>query len=377
MQTSAKSIYIHLPFCKTKCPYCDFTSFAGKFEKDKNQYLQTLLNEIEQRGQVWIKKPPIIIETIFFGGGTPSIHSATELKSILDKLKEFFTWDQESVEITIECNPGTIDIAKLKEFQDIGINRISLGVQTFEPTLLHSLGRGHTVEDSISIIEAIKQCSFKSWSLDLIYGLAGQTLDICEQDISTAIKLQPKHISAYALSIESNTPFGKIYQNSSHPDLPYEDDVVRMYEKIDSNLRDNAFERYEISNWAQVGHRCKHNLTYWQALEYFAFGISAHGYINSYRYANSKDLQEYSNSPAKSSVEELIDPVEKIREEIILKLRLADGLELNSMVNTQLRVDKLDYFIKTGYLETLQNSNIRLTNRAMMVSNRIIRDLIK
>ena len=383
----AKSIYIHLPFCKTKCPYCDFASFVEDKEKRFQEYFKALFNEIDYRCQNFSTKPSI--ETIFFGGGTPSLHEAEEFVEIFLRLKKYFEFTQD-IEITLEANPGTVSQAKLEGYLQQGINRLSLGVQTFSEKLIKYLARGHSVTEAKEIISLVKNIGFKSWSIDLIYGLPQQTRQDWLETIQVALSFEPPHVSSYALSIEANTPFGSIYKDSSHPDLPLEDDVVEMYYELNSRLENSGLERYEISNWAKPGHEAAHNLTYWQAQEYFAFGLSAHGYINSKRYANTRDMQAYLDKFSKhnmpqSKAEYLIDADEitesldkekMLEERIFLALRLKKGLELTDAILEKIDSKKLEEYIAKAYLHEEKN-RLKLDEKALMISNQIIFELIK
>ncbi len=384
----ASSLYIHLPFCKTKCPYCDFASFTEKNEDQHKLYFQSLKNEIDFRCQDLTQKQEL--KTIFFGGGTPSIHDALELSFIFEVLSQYFIFDK-TTEITLEANPGTVDRQKLLGFKELGINRLSLGVQTFSEKLISYLARGHTVQEAKEIIELVKEIGFNSWSIDLIYGLPHQSLDQWKETIDQALAFNPPHISSYALSIEPSTPFGDIYKNSEHRDLPQEESVVQMYMYLNQILEKNDINRYEISNWAKQGHEAQHNLCYWRANEYFAFGLSAHGFIDKKRYANTRDLKQYLSdfSEVKSSdlnqaefhileaeILERVDSQKAIEEEIFLKLRLKEGLNLSPKIEEKINTEKLNDFIKQGFIEN-QGNRIILTNDALMISNKIIFELIK
>lgn len=408
---NAKSVYVHLPFCKTKCPYCDFTtSTIGKVNDSSREklrtYINALLNEIDMRCEPLRdsdSKP--VIKTIFFGGGTPSLHSAQEIDEILSKLRKYFIFDSD-IEITLEANPGTVNKEKLAELKNIGINRISIGAQTFDEKLLIKLARGHTVKETFEAVEDTIDMGFKSWSLDLIYGLPKQNLESWQNTISTALNFNPPHISAYALSIESGTPFAKIYKNSSHVDIPQEESLVNMYKIANERFSERKIYRYEISNWARTGHEAKHNLTYWRAEEYYAFGVSAHGYLNSYRYENTKDLKLYldalMSSPIQSETQAswhgndigsdndtegsncmgqcvtnlmYIDEQERVEEEIMLKLRLETGITLSTAIIEKLDMDKLKFFTQKGLINRTEN-NIKLSTEGMLMSNKIIAGLI-
>lgn len=387
------SIYIHLPFCKTKCPYCDFASFAGKNDL-MDQYQQALFREINFRLRKFFQnrflslKPKL--KTIFFGGGTPSLHEPEFYDHIFNLLKSFFDFDPE-IEITLEANPGTISADKLLEYKNTGINRVSLGVQTFNAGLLEKLGRGHSLDDSFKIIEAVKSTGFKSWSFDLIYGLAKQSLKDAINDFQRAISFDPPHISAYGLSIEKNTPYGEIYKNSKHPDLPIEDDLIAMYDSANQIFQLGGLSRYEISNWSKPRHESQHNLCYWLAKEYFAFGLSAHGYLDSCRYANTRDLQKYTkdfaNSPEPESdififCDEInkINDQEKFEESVMLNLRLSRGLKLGSALRKKLNEKKIKYFLDQGFLNITNEPPdieiLSLTHKGLLLSNKIISDLL-
>ncbi len=373
-----QSIYIHLPFCKTKCPYCDFASYANKDDR-KLVYIQALVREIETRCSKWnIQEQPI--ETIFFGGGTPSVHTKEELEMIFKALRKYFVFS-EDIEITLEANPGTVDGAKFAEFQELSINRISIGAQTFDPDLLVKLGRGHSVEDTYKTLEYLAASGFQSWSFDLIYGLPGQTLESWSKTLDIAMSYKPPHISAYALSIETNTPYGMIYKNSTHADLPVEDDVISMYNLTHQVLTEHGLKRYEISNWACPGHEARHNLTYWHADEYYAFGLSAHGYVDSIRYANTRNLEEYINQLAtgnwrlRETENNQIGDAEKLEEKIMLNLRLDTGLLMTDEIKQRINIGKLNSHISSGFIESLEG-RIKLSDKAIMLSNRIIAGLL-
>lgn len=370
--TKPRGIYIHLPFCKTKCPYCDFASFAK--EDDKRQvYIDALVREIDTRMQKWAFEPGTI-ETIFFGGGTPSVHSKAELAQVLDKIKQHFSL-ADSVEITLEANPGTIDRSKLEQFLELGVNRISFGAQSFDAALLDKLGRGHSVQDSIDFIEVLTELfpdSLNSWSFDLIYGLPGQSIESWLSTVETALSYKPPHISAYCLSIEKNTPYGKIYKDSSHATLPQEDDLVTMYERANELFAAAGLQRYEISNWSKPGHEARHNLIYWRAQEYYAFGLSAHGYVDSCRYQNTRDLDEYIAGISETQSSRIPND-EKLEEKIMLQLRLREGLDLDEDIQAYINTVNLEKMKKQGFISG--DKTIKLTDKAQMLSNRIIAEL--
>lgn len=385
----AKSIYIHLPFCKSICPYCDFASFANKDTETKSRYLKALESEIRVFSELYLNNHSLLpIDSIFFGGGTPSIHSGAEIKFILDHLKKYFEFSSD-IEITLEANPGTVDLSKLEEFKAAGVNRISIGAQTFNPDILVKLARGHTVDETFEIIELIKKVNFKSWSFDLIYGLPKQTLADWQDTLERALAVSPPHISAYALSIEPITPFAQIYGSSAHPDLASEEILAEMYSLTNQMLKTKSLERYEISNWSLKGHESKHNLCYWLAKEYFAFGLSAHGYFRGFRYAHTRDFDKYMNlfSQEDDSIKEAfqaglvyedyrgIGKVEALEEEAMLGLRLRDGIEKREDLFSILNLENLEKMIKDGYVID-SSHRLTLSDRAYFVSNTVISSLL-
>jgi oxygen-independent coproporphyrinogen-3 oxidase len=389
----ARSVYIHLPFCKSICPYCDFASYANKSTEVKAAYLAALKTEIRAVGDLLqsifhcgavkaINKFPI--DTVFFGGGTPSIHSAKEIEEILNALKEYVIFSDDA-EITLEANPGTVDLEKLQAFKDIGINRLSIGAQTFNQDILSKLARGHTVEETFEIIDLIKKVNFKSWSFDLIYGLPHQSLDDWKSTLKLALEKGSPHLSAYALSVEPITPFGSIYGSSEHPDLAGEEALAEMYEVCNQMLKEGGLNRYEVSNWAKGGHESRHNLCYWKADEYLAFGLSAHGYLRGYRFAQTRDIEEYirlftqpvdiiQKALRTGTIYEdykFIGKKEALEEEIMLGLRLSSGLEKRNEILSLLNREKINTLISEGFILEYPD-RFTLSEKGYFLSNGVI-----
>ena len=389
----ARSIYIHLPFCKSICPYCDFASYANKSAEMKATYLAALKTEIRAVGELLgnifcnggaESASKFTIDTVFFGGGTPSIHSSREIEEILNVLKEYVVFSDD-VEITLEANPGTVDLEKLQAFKDIGINRLSIGAQTFNQDILSKLARGHTVEETFEIIDLIKKVSFKSWSFDLIYGLPHQSLDDWKSTLELALEKGSPHLSAYALSIEPITPFGSIYGSSEHPDLAGEEALAEMYEVCNQMLKERGLNRYEVSNWAKGGHESRHNLCYWKADEYLAFGLSAHGYLRGYRFAHTRDIEEYirlftqpvdiiQKALRTGTIYEdykFIGKKEALEEEIMLGLRLSTGLEKRNEILSLLNREKINTLINEGFILEYPD-RFSLSEKGYFLSNGVI-----
>lgn len=305
------SIYLHIPFCKHRCAYCDFNTYAGQ-EDSIPAYVKALITEIEFVGQ---RAGQMNIHTVFFGGGTPSLLSAPQFDSILRALHSAFAFTADA-EVSIEANPGTISPDKLNSIRKSGINRISFGVQSANTEELRMLERIH---DFLTVIEAVstaRKAGFDNLNLDLIYGLPEQTLASWQTTLQRIVDLQPEHISAYALTLEHGTPFGHWSSKGLLP-LPDPDLAADMYEYSEDFLESNGYVHYEISNWAKknkeegrkmkdktseknssfIDHNssfvCRHNLQYWHSLPYLAFGAGAHGYANGYRYSNALRIKTY------------------------------------------------------------------------------------
>jgi oxygen-independent coproporphyrinogen III oxidase len=307
--TPDTSLYFHIPFCTHRCAYCDFNTYAGQ-EETIPAYVDALCKEIEFVGRGWKglrDRDDGMVHTIFFGGGTPSLLSPTQFASIFRSIRDNFTLTDDA-EITIEANPGTVSFAELRALRSLGVNRISYGVQSANTEELRMLERIHTFFDVIEAVTNARKAGFKNLNLDLIYGLPEQTLSIWQTTVKRILDLHPEHISAYALTLEHGTPFGRWSAKGLLP-LPDPDLAAEMYEWLTETLEEKGYAQYEISNWAQdiassgAEHRrdthhgpslaCKHNLQYWRGLPYLAFGAGAHGYANGYRYSNVLRIKTY------------------------------------------------------------------------------------
>jgi oxygen-independent coproporphyrinogen-3 oxidase len=294
------SLYLHIPFCTHRCAYCDFNTYAGQAELIP-AYVDALIREINFVGnQLRTTRPSddqTPVHTVFFGGGTPSLLSPQQVESILGSLRDNFRLT-EDVEITIEANPGTITYEDLAELRQMGINRISYGVQSANTEELQMLERVHDFFDVIEAVASARKAGFENLNLDLIYGLPEQTLQTWQTTVKRILDLHPEHISAYALTLEHGTPFGRWASKGLLP-LPNPDLAADMYEWLSQTLEASGYGQYEISNWALVkddspsSFQCRHNLQYWRGLPYLAFGAGAHGYANGYRYSNVLRIKTY------------------------------------------------------------------------------------
>ena len=282
------SLYIHIPFCTHRCAYCDFNTYANQ-EEMIPAYVQALCREIQHIGQAAAEQNDV--HTIFFGGGTPSLLSPPQFDSIFKSIRSAFTLTPDA-EISIEANPGTVTYESLRQLHEIGINRISYGVQSANTEELHMLERTHNFFDVIEAVTSARKAGFKNLNLDLIYGLPEQSMRTWQTTVQRILDLHPEHISAYALTLEHGTPFGRWSSKGLLP-LPDPDLAAEMYEWLSVTLEENGFMQYEISNWAKPGEECRHNLQYWRGLPYLAFGAGAHGYADGYRYSNVLRIKTY------------------------------------------------------------------------------------
>lgn len=307
-----KSVYIHIPFCHSICTYCDFCKMYYD-KKVINKYLMELENEIKNtyKGEQ--------IKTIYIGGGTPSSLSLDELKQLFNIIKTFNKDYLE--EFTIECNIDSLDSNKLLLFKNNGINRLSIGVQSFNYKLLSILGRSHTKEQVVNIINESKKIGINNINVDLIYGINGEDMDDLKKDIDILLSLDIPHISLYSLIIEPHT---KLYIDKF--DEMDEDLNAKMYEYINDTLKKNNYIHYEISNYSKEGFQSKHNLVYWRNLEYYGFGLGASSFINNKRYDNTRNLSNYLDGKYILN-ENVLTKKEMMENEMILGLRLLEGVE--------------------------------------------------
>jgi len=331
-----ESAYIHIPFCRRRCFYCDFPISVIGDKTEPSQfppidiYIQWLEKEINLTEN--LGKP---LKTIFFGGGTPSLLPVKGLSTILESLKNKFGIAQD-IEISIEIDPGTFTADRLRQYQDLGINRISLGVQAFQDELLKACGRSHDLKqiwDSISYLQEVK---FTNFSLDLISGLPHQSLEQWDESLKQAISVSCAHISCYDLVLEATTPFGKIY-NAGRLPLPTEEVTAAMYRMAQRQLTQVGYEHYEISNYARDGYQCQHNRVYWENQSYYGFGMGAASYIQGirhtrahkrsdyYKYVESLESRQCKLSPVKNNKKDLL------LETLMLGLRLAEGISLEKI----------------------------------------------
>jgi oxygen-independent coproporphyrinogen-3 oxidase len=282
------ALYLHIPFCTHRCAYCDFNTYAGQAESIAD-YVTALCEEIHCVGRS--ASADLTVHTVFFGGGTPSLLSSSQLAAILAAIRGSFALTGDA-EITLEANPGTVSLDDLRSMHSMGINRLSFGVQSANGEELRLLERTHDFLDVLNAVAGARRAGFGSINLDLIYGLPDQSMTTWQTTVRRVLDLQPEHISAYALTLEHGTPFGRWAERgmvaSPNPDL-----AADMYEWLSAELEAAGYMQYEISNWAKPGHECRHNLQYWRGLPYLGLGAGAHGYAGGYRYSNVLGIKAY------------------------------------------------------------------------------------
>lgn len=370
-------IYIHIPFCKKKCFYCDFVSYENK-ENLIQEYIDAVCLEILQNAEILSEYN---ISTIYFGGGTPSLIKVEYIEKILNTLKLFVTDEKEIKEITIEINPNSASLDKLGKYYNLGINRLSIGLQSTHDKILRNIGRLHTFNDFKEVLKNANVVGFKNISVDLIYPLPGLNLSGFKETLNSMIKLKDefniKHISVYNLEVHENTRLDFLLKEG-FVSLCNEDEEYKMREELNKRLQDNGFVKYEISNYAYPGFESKHNLCYWNQEKYIGFGVNASSFFNLKRYRNTSNIDKYidgikNNKNIVVETEEL-DKLSLMKEYIILKLRLSKGVEISEF-KQKFGTDIFDIFntefnsLKKDNLVNITSKNISLTNRGEEVAN--------
>lgn len=355
-------IYIHIPFCVRKCRYCDFLSGPAN-EEVKEKYTAALLKEIEQNAEILGNRR---VETIFFGGGTPSVLDGNIIARIMKQLRNFAKIS-ENAEISIEANPGTVTKEKLLQWKEAGINRISFGLQSADNEELKKLGRIHTWEEFVENFHLARGCGFTNMNVDLMSALPGQTIDTWKTTMERVTALNPEHISAYSLIIEEGTPFYEAY--ADHPELlPSEEEEREMYYETKTFLADKGYERYEISNYAKPGFECRHNLSYWERVDYLGLGLGAASLLGNIRKSNQTELSEYLQGNFEGE-EEVLDEVSAMEEYFFLGLRKMQGVDWTPYREQyQKTVEKL----MAEKLIELNGDYIWLTELGVDVSNYVL-----
>lgn len=374
-------IYIHIPFCRQKCFYCDFPSFAGR-ENRMEAYTNALCREISAQGTfIGSRQEPAA--TVYIGGGTPTMLSMSELTAIVCALRKAFPIAVDA-EFTMEANPGTVGAGELKELRELGINRLSFGVQSFDDALLRRIGRVHTAAQAFEAVENAQIAGFKNLSLDLMYGLPGQTLGQLENSVETASSLGVQHISIYGLQLEEDTVFAR-QRDMGRLVLPSEETAEAMYDYMTVALPQHGYMRYEISNFARPGFESRHNLGYWQNVPYLGLGAAAHSYTGEQRLANITDIDSYiqllaaQKSPALE--EEKITRKIAMEEFAFLALRTTQGIDKKAFETkfgcslASVYREVIHRMKEKGLLEEKQN-HVHLTRLGMKYGNIVFEEFM-
>ncbi|GLU12761.1 hypothetical protein SLE2022_294200 [Rubroshorea leprosula] len=376
-QVPPTSAYVHLPFCRKRCHYCDFPivalgSTASQTEDDPrmSNYVELICREINASRLEFGANPPL--ETVFFGGGTPSLVPPRLVSTILDVLRAKFGLRLDA-EISMEMDPGTFDAKKLEDLMELGLNRVSLGVQSFQDEMLKACGRAHGVKEVYEAIEIVGSCGVKNWSMDLISSLPHQTQQMWKESLQLTIEAQPKHISVYDLQVEQGTKFGKLYTPGEFP-LPSDTQSAEFYRMASRLLSDAGFNHYEISSYCKEGFECKHNFTYWKNKPFYGFGLGSASFINGVRFSRPRKMKEYinyvqnlENGVVNECMDSQTDTTDKAMDVVMLSLRTARGLDLKSfreafgstLANSLCKTYKA--YVKSGHVLCLDEQKRVLT----------------
>jgi len=321
-------VYLHIPFCKSRCSYCDFATDVYRSSEAVDRYVKALVSEIAHFGPPEGGTQNISIDTVYFGGGTPSLLSPSQVGKILRAVNERFVISQDA-EITMEMNPATVTIESLDGYRSLGVNRASFGVQTFDDRALKLLARGHDANDARTTFELLRKAGFTNISFDLIAGLPGQTLEDWQKNVREAVAMKPEHLSLYLLEVHEATPLAEQIRSGRQP-KPDDELAAAMYEFMVEELTAAGYQQYEISNFARPGFESRHNSKYWRLDPVYAFGVSAHSFDGSDRYANDRDTARYVEKiESEATAEVMREKIDVASEYAFLGLRLAEGLDLD------------------------------------------------
>lgn len=396
-------LYVHIPFCVRKCAYCDFLSAPASVETMR-MYADSLLEEIRRfpdcyragegsnmdRGEGEDSYSETYeVSTVFFGGGTPSIFPPEWLTEILDALRKKFRYWSGNTEITIECNPGTVDENKFRAYRGAGINRLSLGLQSANQEELELLGRIHTWEEFLETYHAARRAGFENINVDLMSALPGQSAESWEKTLKQVLALNPEHISAYSLIIEEGTPFYEKYHTAAElrdcgmdcPELPSEEEERLMYELTETYLKQAGMHRYEISNYAKPGFECRHNCGYWKRTDYLGFGLGAASLLADTRYRNTDSLSSYIKMEFTGREAEKLSVEDQMEEFMFLGLRMTEGVsekrfhEIFGYEIDAIYGDTLNKWQREGLLQR-ENGNIFLTARGINYANLVMAEFL-
>lgn len=389
-------MYIHIPFCIKKCLYCDFLSFVNTGIDIHRQYIEALKKEIEYYGEVYGDE--FTVDTIFFGGGTPSLIDANLLKEVLQLIKDKYKV-QKDAEITIECNPKTVDVEKLEIYKEAGINRLSIGVQTFNDMALKRLGRVHKSEDAKETYALARKAGFDNINIDLMFAIPEHTYDVWEDTLNQVVCLNPEHISFYSLQLEEGTRYFEMFEKG---ELKMVSDKIDrdMYHDACKFLKKSGYNHYEISNCSKVGFECKHNLKYWSMGDYLGIGLGSHSYMSRERFSNTRDLEKYVETLTDQNSDAMADGKNHERnwlewqhtnterddmvEFIITGMRRQEGISLIEFENRfgkklfesyPEKKELVQQYVEKGMI-VLEQDRMRFTIKGVDVSNSVLAEFV-
>ncbi len=374
-------LYVHIPFCVRKCRYCDFLSFECHDDRALSQYADALCREIGARYEEW---PYKVVDTVYIGGGTPSILPAEDMKRVMDCIQDNFAIAENS-EITIEANPATLDDKKLETYLKAGFNRISIGVQSFDNSILNLLGRVHDKNDALNAVRMAKKAGFKNVNVDMMFGIPGQTFKMWRDSLRQCIFLRPEHISLYSLQIEEGTQFHKMVENGTLEPTADSADRTMYHDAIDM-LVQAGYNHYEISNGALPGFESRHNLKYWSYKDYLGLGPGASSFIGGHRFKNTSSVLEYLKyikqglPPVKPEDVEHYTPREEMGVFVFTGLRKTEGFDIRDFEDT-FNIDFFDVYdpsilTRLRGLVEMNGFIMKLTDKGLDVSNKVMSEFV-
>lgn len=372
-------LYLHIPFCLKKCHYCSFSSFVASPNLHK-QYVQALKKELDLVQQ---NTEISSLSTLFIGGGTPTCLVPVDLVSVINYCKDLFGFETDA-EISVEANPGTVDEYYFESMLKAGVNRLSMGVQSFIDTELKSIGRLHTKKQAIDAYESAKSAGFTNFNIDLMSGIPGQTVVSWKKSLEEALKLSPNHLSLYQLMVEEGTYFGEL-DDKGELMLPGEDEIIEMDARTRLICEKENFIQYETSNFAKQGYQCRHNINYWENKDYFAAGAASVSFVAGVREKRIIDVQDYINNISSGTSvimeKECLDPEASFRETVIMGLRMKRGVSIDNLISRYGLTPKEYYgpvlasYLEKGMLE-LTKTHLKITEKGWPFSNRIMAELV-
>ena len=378
-QSAPQAVYIHIPFCTNKCFYCDFNSYVLK-DQPVMKYLEALEREMEY---TVTQTPPGEIKTIFVGGGTPTVLKPDEMAYFLKTVRTYFPNWSDDIEFSMEANPGTTDLEKMAVMKEGGVNRVSFGVQAFQNELLTGIGRIHNIDDVYRSLENARKTGLTNLSIDLMFGLPNQTVEMLSDSITRALELDLPHYSIYGLKVEENTLFHTMFQKNQLP-LPSEDHELQMYLLLMERMKEAGYNQYEISNFAKPGKESRHNITYWRNEDYYGLGAGAHGYVHRQRHMNIRGVNPYNEATEKGlpRLETFtISKEEAMEDFLMVGLRMLEGVS-STRFEQQFSVKLEDIFAKplhkmlhAGLLEA-EGDMYRLSSQGVLYGNEVFAEFI-